>query len=773
MDDLHQKLMKNNVWYAKWHNKPYHQKAQIALLIGVVSLMTAGLAYRIQTEGKSYGLSSKASGVPKDSDSKQLPFTKGQKLGSKPGEVLVAFKDGTSPTQINEVAGGQGLKLKSELTQIKVNLFTFSSGRTPEVVAEALSHNPNVEFAEPNSIYEPAATVTDPLYGNGKDWNAHYSGWHLDQISAPLAWDKTPGSSSIVMAIVDSGVQPNRQDLAENVIPGWNVRTNTSDNTDNTGHGTAVAGSAAAVTNNGTEVAAVCWHCKIMPVEATLSDTEGSSTTSLLASGINWAADHGAKLVNVSFGFVNGDRTFTRAASYLHNKGGLLTIAAGNSGTLDNSPNDSNIVDVSNSDVGDVMNPSSVTGTAIDFAAPGTQIAVTCLNVLYPPNSCSGTGTSISAPIVLGVAALVWSANPTLTNDQVFNILKQNADDRGPAGYDPQYGWGRINAGRSVAAACAMAGATCGTADITPPSVTIASPTGGTTASGITTLQVNTSDSSGVSKVEYYRVGSFYPNYPIYIGKSATAPFNFNWDSASVANNQYSIMAKAFDTIGNATFSPTISLNTNNSVLHDPPHMVFTPNPININIEEGTHPSYPLTLTNSSNTSGLYWNVTYTGPCSIAGPFAPVAPGTTLQTYFNYNTQPVGTYSCTLTFTDPAADNSPEVVQVNYTVTAAQPPPPPPPDDTTAPTVSLDSPVSGNIAKASTVNITATASDNVGVTQVVLYVNGTAICSDSTAAYSCPWKVPNSPKKTYQLQAKAYDAKGNVGSSNIVTVTSQ
>jgi hypothetical protein len=103
--------------------------------------------------------------------------------------------------------------------------------------------------------------------------------------------------------------------------------------------------------------------------------------------------------------------------------------------------------------------------------------------------------------------------------------------------------------------------------------------------------------------------------------------------------------------------------------------------------------------------------------------------------------------------------------EVSYTVPIA---------DTTAPTAAITSPVDGSVVpKKSTVTISATASDNVGVTRVEFYVGGQLTCSDMTSSYSCTWKVPAAPGRTYQLQAKAYDAQGNVGSSAILTVKSQ
>jgi subtilisin family serine protease len=116
----------------------------------------------------------------------------------------------------------------------------------------------------------------------------------LNKIQAPAAWSTTTGSSSIIVAIIDTGIDPSHPDLASKLVAGWNTYDNSSNWGDYYGHGTKVAGTVAAVSNNGVGVASVCWNCLIMPVRAAAND--GNATFSSLAAGLTWAADHGARV---------------------------------------------------------------------------------------------------------------------------------------------------------------------------------------------------------------------------------------------------------------------------------------------------------------------------------------------------------------------------------------------------------------------------------------------------------------------------------------------
>ena len=178
-----------------------------------------------------------------------------------------------------------------------------------------------IRDAERDMLLKPEATADDPYYA---------SAWHLTKIGAPTAWDVTQGEN-VTIAILDSGVDATHPDLASRLVPGWNFYDNNSNTSDVYGHGTQVAGAAAAASNNALGVASVAGMARIMPIRVT--DTAGMGSLSQMASGITWAADRGARVANLSFAAAGGYATVQNAAQYMKKKGGLVVTAAGNTGT--------------------------------------------------------------------------------------------------------------------------------------------------------------------------------------------------------------------------------------------------------------------------------------------------------------------------------------------------------------------------------------------------------------------------------------------------------
>lgn len=166
----------------------------------------------------------------------------------------------------------------------------------PEAAAaqliNALQNHPDVEYAEPDFTAEAIAAANDPMFLNNQEW-------HLAKINAPGAWDITTGSSNVVVAVVDSGVNTNHPDLAGKVlVGGYDYVANDSDPMDENGHGTAVAGVVSPACNNGLGVAGVSWSSMILPVR--VLDANGSGSYSAISSGITYAADQGARIINMS-----------------------------------------------------------------------------------------------------------------------------------------------------------------------------------------------------------------------------------------------------------------------------------------------------------------------------------------------------------------------------------------------------------------------------------------------------------------------------------------
>jgi thermitase len=212
--------------------------------------------------------------------------------GHVPARVLVKFKQGVSDAQANTAIASLSARFTGLVGQTGVHIVQLPSAGNEQASVNAFLNRPEVEFSELDKLVPPAdITPNDPWYAN---WE-----WHLPKISAPTAWATTTGSASIVIAIIDTGVYATHEDLASKMVPGWNIYANNSNTSDVYGHGTQVAGTVAAVSNNGVGVASVCWNCMIMPI--VVADSTGYATYSNLAAGTTWAADHGARVANMSF----------------------------------------------------------------------------------------------------------------------------------------------------------------------------------------------------------------------------------------------------------------------------------------------------------------------------------------------------------------------------------------------------------------------------------------------------------------------------------------
>jgi subtilisin family serine protease len=451
-----------------------------------------------------------------------------------PGRVLVKFRNGVSDAQGRAVAAGLGAQSTSVIPGAGVHVLSLPAG-AENALLQNLQRRPDVAFAELDRIVPPAdVTPNDTYYGLE---------WALPRISAPAAWSVTTGSNAVIVAVVDTGVDGTHPDLAPKMVAGWNVYNNNSDASDVYGHGTEVAGTAAAASNNGAGVASICWGCWIMPVR--VSDSTGAATYSNIATGLSWAADHGARVANISY-IVTDSGTVTSAASYFQSRGGVVTAAAGNYAIFDSTANNPYIITVSATDSNDQLYSWSNTGNNVDLAAPGCVYTTT-----KGGGYSSACGTSFSAPIAAGAAALVLSVYPGLTPSQVTSQLEYTADDVGPAGWDPSYGWGRLNASRAVSGLSASPSPS--PSDTTPPTVSITSPAAGATVSGTVTIQTSVWDNVGVASVSFY-VDS------VAIGTITSAPFNCPWNSSNNSNGTHTVTATARDAAGNSS-SATISVN--------------------------------------------------------------------------------------------------------------------------------------------------------------------------------------------------------------------
>jgi subtilisin family serine protease len=292
--------------------------------------------------------------------------------------------------------------------------------------------------------------------------------WGDGLTQAQKAWDITTGSSKVIVAVVDSGIDDAHPDLAGQVVPGASMVGGST--VDTSGHGEYVAGVIAPDTNNGVGVAGYCWTCRLMPIKITDS---GSATYSAMASGIVWATDHGARVINVSYAGTTRSSTIDSAVSYATDRGALVVAAAGNSGCdcVTYPAGSPGAIAVAASDQHDNLMTYSNRGSWVQVAAPTgditTWLTFNGQSYAYAPVG----GTSISAPVVSGILALMLSFDPKATLPQLENALFSSVDpitgvDQGGARAIVQYG--RVDAYKALVAM----GATTGPAPSPTPSPT-------------------------------------------------------------------------------------------------------------------------------------------------------------------------------------------------------------------------------------------------------------------------------------------------------------
>jgi len=331
-----------------------------------------------------------------------------------------------------------------------------------ESIVEEYKLDPNVAFAQPDYAMEVRATMNDPFYG---------SLWGMEMIQAPQAWDHAQGEG-VIVAIVDTGIQYTHEDLAANMwinpgeianngidddgngfiddMHGWDFVNSDNDPWDGHYHGTHVAGTVAAVGNNGIGVVGVAPQAKLMALKG-LSDT-GSGWSTDLAAGIEYAALNGASVINNSWGCSSecpSNPVVEEAVRTAHGLNVMIVFAAGNSNadTSLRSPNNMwEVVSVASSTSSDSKSSFSNWGTMIDVIAPRSSVYST-----YPGNSYTYlSGTSMASPHVAGLAALIISSDPTLSNEEVRTVIRSTADEFGDPGFDIYGGHGRINAYNAV-----------------------------------------------------------------------------------------------------------------------------------------------------------------------------------------------------------------------------------------------------------------------------------------------------------------------------------
>ena len=453
-----------------------------------------------------------------------------------PGRILVMPRAGLPDAALGKILNDNGGGKARRVGSAGLRIVDLPRGLEKQAV-DKLARHPHIKFAELDQRVQIAAAPNDPYFG---------SEWHLSKINATAAWDSSTGTG-VTIAVLDTGVDGTHPDLAARMVPGWNFINNNSDTTDVHGHGTAVAGSAAATLNNGIGVAAVAGLAKIMPLR--IADANAYTYWSTVAQAVTWAADRGARVANISYVGVAGSLSVQNAAQYMKGKGGLVVVSAGNNNKDEGIAPTTTMIPVSATDPNDAKTSFSSWGNFVAVSAPGINIWTTTRGGGYG----QWWGTSIASPVTAGVVALMMASNSSLSSTRVESLLYSTAVDLGAAGRDSVFGYGRVNAAAAVAAARGAVS----TVDTQAPSVAITSPGASTTVGGLVSVNLNASDNVGVTRVDLQVNGSA-------VTSDTSAPFAFSWDSAKVANGMATLTATAYDAAGNKTTSAGLSVNVSN-----------------------------------------------------------------------------------------------------------------------------------------------------------------------------------------------------------------
>src|SRR3989442_12192315 len=356
---------------------------------------------------------------------------------SSTSSLLVKLIEGLTPDQQAQVIARNGGIEISSIPALRLHVIQVAPADLPPVLAKYQADR-QVVNAEENKTRQSQAFPTDPLYSNQ---------WSLPKIGWDLVFGTVMPTGSAIVAILDTGVAAQHPDLAGNVIPGTSILDGSAGTTDPSGHGTWVAGIAAAQTNTTPVegIAGVAYAgVRIMPV--TVLDVNGLGQASAVSAGFIWAADHGADVIVMAFSNPGFSHNLQDAIDYAWSKNVVLVAATGNDGvsTPTFPAGDRGVMGVSATDPNDSLALFSNSGQSVFIAAPGTDIQTTNIGAAYNVIS----GTSASAAIVAGAAAFMRAVDPTLTNGVIVGRLARMAD---PAGTQGQTGNRRINLARALA----------------------------------------------------------------------------------------------------------------------------------------------------------------------------------------------------------------------------------------------------------------------------------------------------------------------------------
>ena len=364
--------------------------------------------------------------------------------------LIVKFKKEVGREERNRLLQELKAPLQERIDQLDVEVVGVEKNKIRDFI-QLFTRLGKIEYVEPDYKAEALELTSDPGIIQNKQWGM-FKIKAAD--SGESAWNFAKSTAEAKIAIIDTGIDQDHEDLGGGKIVADKNCTSSPTPDDLYGHGTHVAGIAAAATNNGIGVAGLGYNAALMNAKA-LGDN-GSGYYSWIANCIIWAADNGAKVINMSLGGSYGSTTLQNAVNYAWNKGVGITAAAGNSGNSSRTypAYYSNVIAVAATDVNDRKASFSSYGKWVDVAAPGKDIYSTFpnhANVIGKTNYDFANGTSMSTPHVAGLAALVWGTSYGTDKTSVRRQIEATADKI--SGTGRYWTYGRINALKAVTTA--------------------------------------------------------------------------------------------------------------------------------------------------------------------------------------------------------------------------------------------------------------------------------------------------------------------------------
>jgi len=375
--------------------------------------------------------------------------------------ILVKFKPFISEQAVNTAVIATNSQILKKISQFNIFLIGIPQGTSVNEMVYTYERNPDVEYAEPDYRTRITVTPNDILFeyqyslsnqGQAIGVPGSPQGKSSADIKATAGWEETTGEEEVIIAIIDTGVDLKHPDLINKIYSnGYDFVNDDAEADDDHGHGTHVAGIAAAETDNNEGIAGVAWNCKILPVK--VMDETGEGYYSWMISGIDYALQQGVDVINLSLGGDVDSPNLENIIKAAFENDIIIVASAGN----ENSPvlypaaYDDYCLAVAASDYDDLRAEWSNFGTEVDVAAPGARVLSCVPTWFWGPGSLPyafSTGTSTSAPHVAGLAALIKGIKKWLDASDIMNVIRYTSDDINSSehpGKDDYIGYGRIN----------------------------------------------------------------------------------------------------------------------------------------------------------------------------------------------------------------------------------------------------------------------------------------------------------------------------------------